>query len=116
MNLVLSFMLGSISSTWTSGLVFLFYFNYYVAFCLKDISRVKRGKFMDRENAHPPSFRADADASSIPIGGTQGTRCKCYLFLHLALVFWSRVKYLWLMLLWLILSNICTFSFVFNLF
>lgn len=73
---------------------------------------------MDRENAHPPSCRADADAdaSSIPIGGTQGTRCKCYLFLHLALVFWSRVKYLWLMLLWLILSNICTFSFVFNLF
>ncbi|RVW53701.1 hypothetical protein CK203_068955 [Vitis vinifera] len=30
---------------------------------------------MDRENAHPPSCRADADTSSIPIGGTQGTRC-----------------------------------------
>ncbi|CBI37233.3 unnamed protein product, partial [Vitis vinifera] len=41
----------------------------------QDISRVKRGKFMDRENAHPPSCRADADASSIPIGGTQGTQC-----------------------------------------
>ena len=38
---------------------------------------------MDWKNAHPPSCRADANASSIPIGGTQGTRCNSYLCLLL---------------------------------
>lgn len=69
---------------------------------------------MDWENAHPPSCSADADASSIPIGGTQGTRFNYILCLHL--VFWSGMKYLWPMIFWLILSKIFTLLSLLELF